>query len=361
MNGKRLIFTLLLFSLLFSVVFVLANPGDVRGQMTIPTRTPVPGNDSPTDTPPDDNGGGGNGGGSDNGGGGGQASPTNTPSARNTVAPFATYPPASATSTAATTQQPETGSTDIPATGSAPSATISRPQINALAPGSTPISFPAAESSFPAAGPCGEPPTFTALTTANVYLGPGSDYPVSETLGAKEVRPIVGRAAFATWWLIQLDSKYTQGWISDKAGTVQGYTGSVPIIIAPAINGVFPTPGPQWDPTPAPICTPAPSPTGDTALVSGTLDDGSTVANAQDAQNTDNGQVSSESAQTTENGNASTEARGQFAAAARPLEVPTSSTPTPNLLPIAGLVLVIAAVFVALFLRRSPRRSGPSS
>jgi hypothetical protein len=177
-------------------------------------------------------------------------------------------------------------------------------------------------------------------------------------LGAKEVRPIVGRAAFATWWLIQLDSKYTQGWISDKAGTVQGYTGSVPIIIAPAINGVFPTPGPQWDPTPAPICTPTPTPTGDTALVSGTIDNGGAVAKAQ---NPDSGQGSSESAQTAENGNASTETRSQFAAAARPLEVPSASTPTPNLLPIAGLVLVIAAVFVALFLRRSPRRSGPSS
>jgi hypothetical protein len=43
------------------------------------------------------------------------------------------------------------------------------------------------------------------------------------------------------------------------------------------------------------------------------------------------------------------------------LEVPSTTTPTPNLLPIAGLVLVIAAIIVALFLRRSSSRSGPST
>ena len=378
MNGRRLIFALLLFSLLFSLVFVLANPGNVRGQMTIPTRTPVPGGDSPTDTPPDDNGGGDNGGGDngggdngggDNGDGGGQTSPTNTPAVQNTIAPLATSTRSStavATSEAGIIQPPGAWSTATATATSALSAPLTQKQINALAPGSTPISFPAVPSSFPTAGPCGEPPTFTTLTTANVYLGPGSDYPSSDTLAANEVRPIVGRAAYATWWLIQLDGKYTQGWISDKAGAVQGYTGNVPIIIAPAIKGAFPTPAPRWNPTAAPICTPTATPTGDAALIGGLIASADTdvaaeAQNEQSVQITDSGSVAAESGQTSENGSVSSEQRSQFAEAASPLEVPSTSAPTPNLLPVAGLVLVIAAVFVALFLRRSPSRSDPSS
>jgi hypothetical protein len=353
MNGRRLILALVFFSLLFSVVFVLAKPDNVRGQMTIPTRTPVPDNSPPTDTPPDDNGGGD-----------GQESPTNTPAAQNTVAPptaSATSSPATATTGATITQTPTAGSTATASSTGAVSSPASGPLIEAPALGSTPVTFPAVATAFPTAGPCGEPPTFTSLTTANVYLGPGNDYPASDTLGAKEVRPIVGRAAYATWWLIQLDGKFAQAWVSDKAGTVDGYTGNVPIIIAPAINGAFPTPGPQWDPTPAPICTPTPTPTADSPMVSGIIDYSDAVAKAQDAKDVDSVQASSESVQTTEIGSASSEQRGQIAEAASPLEVPSATTPTANLLPIAGLVLVIAAVFVALFLRRSPSRSDPGS
>jgi hypothetical protein len=210
------------------------------------------------------------------------------------------------------------------------------------------VVFPVVATSFPTAEPCGEPPTITTLTTANVYDGPGSDYPVSETLGAKEVRPIVGRAAYTTWWLIQLDGKFTQAWISDKAGTVQGFTGNVPIIEAPSINGASPTPGEQWDPTPAPICTLTPTPTSDGAVISGSIADGSGA--------------SSEKAKTISDIDMAADQRSQIAEAASPLELEIpSTTPTPNLLPIAGLVLIIAAVFVALFLRRSPGGGNPSS
>jgi hypothetical protein len=51
-----------------------------------------------------------------------------------------------------------------------------------------------------------------------------------------------------------------------------------------------------------------------------------------------------------------------LAESAAPLELGVASTtPTPNLLPIAGLVLVIAAIFVGLFLRRSTGGSDASS
>jgi hypothetical protein len=212
-------------------------------------------------------------------------------------------------------------------------------------------------TAYPTAEPCGEPPTFTTLTTANVYGGPGSDYPVQETLAANETRPIVGRAAYATWWLIQLDGKYRQGWISDKAGTVQGYTGNVPHIEAPAINGALPTPGQEWNPTPDPMCTPTPTPTTNATVISGSI-----IEYGDSSSDKVTTAETSAEAGTVADIEAATEQRAEAAEAAAPLEldVPTT-TPTPNLLPIAGLVLIIAAIFVALFLRRNPGGSDSSS
>ena len=42
MKNNRLVFVPLLFALLFAILFVVANPYRAHGQMTIPTRTPVP-------------------------------------------------------------------------------------------------------------------------------------------------------------------------------------------------------------------------------------------------------------------------------------------------------------------------------
>jgi hypothetical protein len=221
-------------------------------------------------------------------------------------------------------------------------------QVDQIAPGSTPVEFPILATAYPTTEPCGEPPTFTTLATANVYGGPGSDYLVLETLSDNEVRPIVGRAAYATWWLIQLDGKYNQGWISDKAGTVQGYTGNIPIIDAPSINGALPTPGSEWNPTPAPVCTPTPTPTSDGSVISGSIIDYDGPASEKVTTNADTETAAAQ--------------RDELAEAAAPLELGVASaTPTPNLLPIAGLVLVIAAIFVALFLRRSTGESDAGS
>ncbi len=342
----------ILITLLMAAVLGLANPFQAYGQMTIPTRTPAP-PDNPDPPPTDDNGGGGGGGG-DNGGN--NPVPTSTPVPQDTpVPPAISIPPTNtATPLPLVSPTPLAGETievpDVVLTAEAePSATIDfADRIDQIAPGSTPVDFPIVATAFPTAEPCGEPPTLTTLTIANVYEGPGSDYDVRDTLAADEVRPIVGRAAFATWWLIQLDDQYQQGWISDKAGVVQGFTGNVPIIEPPLINGVLPTPGAAWDPTPAPACTPTPTPTTDGNVVSGSIIDYSDSSPSTVRNNTDV--------------ELAVDQRSQMAEAAAPLdlEVP-ATTPTPNLLPIAGLVLVIAAIFVALFLRRSPGGSDTSS
>ena len=351
MKNSRFVFVPILFALLFSIVLALANPNRILGQMTIPTRTPVP--ESPTDSPPqptDDDG--------DNGGN--KPSPTDTPQPTDTPVPPTAVPPTNTASPPNTLQSPTPThiSTAVPPTktstprSSLPTypttTTVTRVQIEKIAPGTTPVAFPVAATTFPTAEPCGEPPTITTLTIANVYDGPGSDYRVSETLEAKEVRPIVGRAANTTWWLIQLNDKLSQAWISDKAGTVHGFISNVPIIDAPAINGASPTPGKQWDPTPAPICSPTPTPTSDEVIIIGSLADDSSS--------------SSEKVGSISDANMAADERSQIAEAASPLELESpSAKPTPNLLPIAGLVLIVAAIFVALFLRRSPGEGDSTS
>lgn len=357
MKNRWLIVIPIISALLILVVFVLVTPDIARGQATIPTRTPVP--DSPTDPPPeptkDDNNGGGDDNDDDD-----RPPPSDTPQATLTPVPSSTsIPPtvlSSPTGTITAVAPSKTPTSTViaatastTATAAATATEISGTMLDEIAPGTTPLAFPVAGSPFPTAEPCGEPPTITTLTVAKVYGGPGSDYPVTDTLRSKEVRPIVGRAAYATWWLIQLDENYSQAWISDRAGTVQGFTGNVPIVKAPSINGASPTPGDKWDPTPAPICTPTATPTSDGAVISGSL--------------LDTDSSSAEKVNTTSDIDMAADERNQMAEAAEPLEldIPPAATPTPNLLPIAGLVLIIAAIFVALFLRRNPSGGSPST
>ncbi len=132
----------------------------------------------------------------------------------------------------------------------------------AIAPGgdSTPIFLaPTPIGGYlPTAEPCGTPPTAQSLAAVNVREGPGLDYAVMNVLIYLEVRPLVGRAADATWWLIELVDG-AQGWVFDQAVLISGYTGEVEIVDAPALGDETPTPGIPWQPTPNPICTPQPT------------------------------------------------------------------------------------------------------
>jgi uncharacterized protein YraI len=113
---------------------------------------------------------------------------------------------------------------------------------------------------LPTAAACAEPPTAQVADRVNVRSGPGTGYTVLDVLVAGEVRVITGRAGNAAWWLIRL-ADGREGWIADQLATVHGYTGSVPVIAAPSLNNVTPTPGPTWQPTPNPLCTPPPTAT----------------------------------------------------------------------------------------------------
>ncbi len=104
------------------------------------------------------------------------------------------------------------------------------------------------------AEPCGRQPTVWAISTANLRLGPGTDYAIVGNLIFNEARAIVGRAESAEWWLLPLTETET-AWVSNSAVTVQGDISQLPIVPAPSIHGATPTAAAEkWNPTPNPIC-----------------------------------------------------------------------------------------------------------
>jgi hypothetical protein len=92
-----------------------------------------------------------------------------------------------------------------------------------------------------------------AQAVANVREGPGTAYEVVATMRFLQVNLITGRAGDAAWWQIRLDNG-ALGWIADEVVSVQGYTGNVPVVSAPATGGATATPGAPWDPTPRSSC-----------------------------------------------------------------------------------------------------------
>jgi LPXTG-motif cell wall-anchored protein len=174
---------------------------------SFPTRTPVPG-----------------------------SNPTKTPAPK---------PTSSGGDNGSATAVPTSTSQSSPADTATPPVTIAYTPVGGF--------VPTAES-------CGVPPTIKVQNPTNVRLGPGTNYPIVGQLVFLEVRFILGRAADAAWWLIQLDDGNT-GWVADNIVSIQGYIGGVPIVPAPAINGQTPTPGTLWNPTPLPFCTVTPTAT----------------------------------------------------------------------------------------------------
>jgi hypothetical protein len=209
--NRSIIFSIMIAVLLISTVLLWSGASSAKPlnlQQTWPTRTPTS-SSPPTDSPP-----------------GGQ--PTSEPPGGD----------------------PGDG-TEIPPGGDGTATPVAGSTPFALAP--TPIG-----GYLPTAEPCGTPPMAQSLGSVNVREGPGLDYDVIDILVYLEVRPVVGRAADATWWLIELaDESY--GWVFDLAVFVSGYTGDVEIVAAPQINGNTPTPGSPWEPTPIPFCTPPPT------------------------------------------------------------------------------------------------------
>ena len=195
----------------------------------------------------------------------------------------------------------------------------------------------------------------------SAFAGPSPEYPLAGLIGESEVRPVVGRAAFANWWIVQLDGSGRVGWVSDDLGTVHGFTGRVPIITAPDLNGVAPTPGGTlWSPTPSAACD-APE-----LLVGAVVDEEATGFNVVppsgkpdsldalydgfEAQQPASGDTAGEQPATTVTGPENLV--NELADSAQPLDLSSSAQQLPNLMPVAGFVLILAAVIVGLMARR---------
>jgi hypothetical protein len=332
-------------------------PPRALGQgMTIPTRTPA--GEKPTE-PPDD-------------GGGGEPEPTEEPPA--TEQPFPTAAPqvptnapplqSSATAVAApATATPQLAAATATQFAVVPAAATGTPQgatfIDEI------VAFPANDQPFPEAGPCGLPPTFMSRDAISVYAGPSSSYPLAGLLGAGEVRPIVGRAAFVAWWVIQLDRSGRIGWVSDESGAVHGYIERTPIITAPELDGVAPTPGGiPWLPVPEAECT-APelaagaaivADTGEFSPPSGKPDSLDAIAPA-DASALVEIQGAAAAGEleliVTDRGAATDPLLAELAGSADPLALPASNdVQLPDLLPVAGAVLIVASLLLGLLARR---------
>ncbi|MCP4429159.1 MAG: SH3 domain-containing protein, partial [Chloroflexi bacterium] len=179
--------------------------------------------------------------------------PTRTP----TPGPITPPPPPSAT--------PKSGGGNPTAVPTSTTEPIATETATVNAPPTVTGTFIPDGVALPTAEPCGIPPTIQTQNPTNVRLGPGSDYAVIDMLEYLEIRLIIGRAADAAWWLIQLDDGES-GWVADDVVIVQGYTGGVPIAPPPPINGHTPTPGAPWNPTPLPFCTVTPTPTAAAAV-----------------------------------------------------------------------------------------------
>lgn len=156
------------------------------------------------------------------------------------------------------------GGGDDPATA-VPTST-NQPLPTNTAPPLVTIAYTPVGGFVPTAEPCGDQPTIQAVNATNVRQGPGTNYPIIDKLVYLEVRFIVGRAADAAWWVIQLEDG-TNGWVADSVVNVQGYIGGVPIVPAPEIGDQSPTAGAPWNPTPQPGCVIIPTATATATAV----------------------------------------------------------------------------------------------
>lgn len=308
---KRITLTFVALTLLIWAYAALYRAQPAAAQIvTIPTRTPTPAPVTPTNTPP--------------------PQPTNPPQP--------TAPPA-----ATDTPEPEATATN----------TAVQPTIDP-------------STLLPTAEACGEPPSARANNNINVRRGPGTDYDILSTLFAGEVRPILGRAEFAEWWVIEL-ADGREGWVASFTVTVNGYTGNVPLVAPPTLNGSTPTPGPLWQPTPQPDCptaTPTTAPTATATAVPPTAapeQDNTTAGTTQAPETAVTASTTSPPAPPAplaDNAPTATPATtvaitGQQAAAtAQPLASDQDQGSNSNLLLIAGIGLIVLGIVGTIVIRR---------
>jgi hypothetical protein len=297
---------------------------------TIPTRTPIPDSNAPPPpqptNPPAPTASGNE----------GSPAATNTPEPGQIVNP---PPPAG--------QSTQTPDTSIPGGATAASQSGS----SGIQQGERSIGI----------DPCDETPYIQALSRITVHAGPGLNYPVVSTLERDELRPITGRARFATWWQIQLRSNLL-GWVLDEEVNEFGNTALVPIIDPPLLNGIAPTPGVLWEPTPVSFepCLPTETPTSTNDGTTGAIAAGN-EANAIQEGETEMTETAVAAAivgdeeATPLPGSVDSTLAGDVGVTERGLEASRISNGSNNglnlILPLVGIGLIAAGILLALLAR----------
>lgn len=291
---------------------------------TVPTRTPTPDPNRPTTQPSPT---------ATRDGTGNPPGPTATQTASSPAAPTST----GTRQTGGTAGAPVTPSTDTVTGGT-------------LQPG----------AGLP--GNCDETPYVRVISQLTAHTGPGIDYEPIATLEPAEMRRIIGRAADATWWQIQLDAA-TVGWVQDRDVDEFGNTALVIVVETPPRNGATTTPGAPWNPTPLPLLTCVPTPTPSATPI-GTqtpptaAPDNGTGATGPGTSDEQPAGATSESAAGETNGGAAIQEGAELPSgpgvSSRGSESSRAASPTSAvnlILPIAGLALIGGGILLALLSR----------
>ena len=221
-------FVLIFVVSLFCVALLVATPvfgngGEAERSQTWPSRTPTSAGPGPTQNPPAT-----------------ATIPGQTPAP--TIEPSPT--PGAGEETPESGSSPGAGVATVPPAGLVPAESPGSEATQSVE--TNPVKLPSAGD----VGDCGFPPMVQALGPVSVRSGPGTEYEVVANLVYQDQRPVIGRAATAPWWLIQLSAQQ-QAWVSDLAVSVAGYTGAVPAIASSDSKDQR-----LWEPTPNPLCTP---------------------------------------------------------------------------------------------------------
>ncbi len=113
---------------------------------------------------------------------------------------------------------------------------------------------PTPEPPTPTPEPVVEEPALHATDPMNVRAGPGTEYPVVNTMSAGESAAILGRNPAGDWWQVELDDA-SIGWVYGPLVETSGPVDQV------AVAASIPTPPPAT-PTPPPQPTATPVPAG---------------------------------------------------------------------------------------------------
>jgi len=117
-------------------------------------------------------------------------------------------------------------------------------------------------TSTPTPSPC-DPAIIQIRTATNAFLGPDNTTTVITELDEGLFLPVIARAQYVRWWLVQLSDGRT-GWVPNSIVLSYGNTAALPVIDPPdtpheSVEWVI-RPNPDCNPTPTPTLTPTPTP-----------------------------------------------------------------------------------------------------